>query len=175
MNARRRTKPDGLPSRAYKRNGSFHWVRPTDQKWIKLCRIDEGETRMYERLADEKRKVSIDVGERTMPRLVRIYMDQHVAGYAPSYRAEWERRGEVVRTAFANFDIELVDVEACEEFLTSNWGNKLSTQRAMKAWLQLLVRNSSQASTSTSSMSKFANAVRTTSPRRSHSARYDGA
>ena len=37
---------------------------------------------------------------------------------------------------FANFDIELVDVEACEEFLTSNWGDKLSTQRAMKAWLQ---------------------------------------
>ena len=57
-------------------------------------------------------------------------------GNAASYRDEWESRGEVVRTAFANFDIELVDVEACEEFLTSNWGDKLSTQRAMKAWLQ---------------------------------------
>ena len=136
MNARRRMKPDGLPSRVYTRNGSFHWVRPTDQKWIKLCRIDEGETRMYERLADEKRKASIDVGERSMPRLVRIYMDKHAADYAESYRDEWERRGEVIRTAFANFDIEQVDVEICEEFLTNNWSDKLPTQKAMKAWLQ---------------------------------------
>lgn len=136
MNARRRMKADGMPSRVYKRNGSFHWVRPTDQKWIKLCRLDEGETRMYERLAEEKRKASIDVSERSMSRLVRIYMDKHIGGYAESYRDEWERRGDVVCTAFRDFDIEQVDVEACEEFLSSNWGDKLNTQKAMKAWLQ---------------------------------------
>lgn len=74
MNARRRTKPDGLPSRVYTRYGSYFWVRNTDEKWIKLCRVDDGETRMFERLAEEKHKTEIDGDEASMSRLVAIYM-----------------------------------------------------------------------------------------------------
>jgi len=32
---------------------SFYWVRPSDQKWIRLCRVDEGERRMLKRLEEE--------------------------------------------------------------------------------------------------------------------------
>lgn len=135
MNARRRLKADGLPSRVYVRWGSYHWVRNTDEKWIKLCRVDEGQTRMYERLAEEKRKLEIDADEASMSRLVAVYMDQNEKHYAESYRVEWRRRGEDVRKAFRLKAIEEVDPGTVEEFLIGNWADKLPTQTAMKGWL----------------------------------------
>ncbi|GMG89615.1 hypothetical protein Cmtc_08350 [Cupriavidus sp. TKC] len=135
MNARRRTKADGLPSRVYIRYGSYHWVRNTDEKWIKLCRVDDGETRMLERLAEEKRKTEVDSDEGSMSRLVKIYMDQHAKHYAESFRAEWCRRGEDVRKAFKQHGIDEVDPGAVQDFLLGNWPDKLPTQTAMKGWL----------------------------------------
>lgn len=135
MNARRRTKADGLPSRVYVRYGSYHWVRNTDQKWIKLCRVDDGQTRMYERLAEEKRKTEVDGDEGSMSRLVAVYMDQTDKEYADSFRVEWRRRGEEVRKAFKQYSIEQVDPGAVEDFLLHNWPDKLPTQTAMKGWL----------------------------------------
>ena len=135
MNARRRTKADGLPSRVYVRYGSYHWVRHTDEKWIKLCRVGEGQTRMLERLAEERRKVEVDCNEGSFARLVTVYMDEHIAQYAESFRKEWRRRGEDVRKAFPTHDIEEPDTGDIEEFLKSNWPEKLPTQRAMKGWL----------------------------------------
>ncbi|WP_373379852.1 tyrosine-type recombinase/integrase [Cupriavidus nantongensis] len=135
MNARRRTKADGLPSRVYIRYGSFFWVRNTDEKWIKLCRVDEGETRMFERLAEEKRKTEVDGDEGSMSRLVAVYMEQHARHYAESFREEWRRRGEDVRKAFKHHGIEEVDPGAVQDFLLDNWPDKLPTQTAMKGWL----------------------------------------
>jgi integrase len=135
MNARRRTRADGLPSRVYVRTGSYFWVRNTDQKWIKLCRVDEGQTKIFERLAEEKRKVEIDSDEGSMARLVSIYMDEHAGQYAESFRVEWRRRGEDVRKAFKHHDIEEVDTGLVEDFLLGNWPDKLPTQTAMKGWL----------------------------------------
>ncbi len=135
MNARRRTKADGLPSRVYVRYGSFFWVRNTDEKWIKLCRVDEGETRMFERLAEEKRKTEIDGDEGSMSRLVAVYMEQHAKHYAESFREEWRRRGEDVRKAFKHHGIEEVDPGSVQDFLLGNWPDKLPTQTAMKGWL----------------------------------------
>lgn len=135
MNARRRLKVDGLPSRVYARNGSYHWVRNTDEKWIKLCRVDEGQTRMFERLAEEKRKLDVDSDEGTMSRLAAIYMEKHAKQYAESYRDEWIRRGNDVRKAFRHKDIEEADAGTIDDFLTGNWPDKLPTQNAMKGWL----------------------------------------
>lgn len=131
----RRKKADGLPSRVYVRFGSYHWVRNTDQKWIKLCRFDEGQTRMYERLAEEKRKTEVDGDEGSMSRLVAVYMDKTEKEYADSFRVEWRRRGEDVRKAFKRHNIEEVDPGAVEDFLLQNWPDKLPTQTAMKGWL----------------------------------------
>ena len=60
MNARRRNKDVPWPRRVYERSGTFWWVRPTDEQWIRLSRVEEGETKMLERLAEEKRKIEID-------------------------------------------------------------------------------------------------------------------
>ncbi|AOZ06750.1 tyrosine-type recombinase/integrase [Cupriavidus malaysiensis] len=135
MNARRRTKADGLPSRVYVRRNSFFWVRPTDEKWLKLCRVAEGETLMYERLAAEKRKVEVDGDEGSMSRLVAIYMDKFEGQYSDTFRDEWKRRGEDVRKAFKHHSVEQVDSGLIEDFLLQNWADKLPTQRAMKGWL----------------------------------------
>jgi integrase len=135
VNARRRKKEEGLPGRVYKRSGAFFWVRNTDEKWIKLCRLDEGETRMLERLAEERRKIEVDADEGSLSRLVAIYIERHKADYAESFRKEWCRRGEDVRKAFSKFDILQLDAGAVEDFLRDNWRDKLPTQRAMKGWL----------------------------------------
>lgn len=135
MNARRRTKADGLPNRVYNRSNTFWWVRNTDQKWVRLCRVDEGETRMLERLAEEKRKIEIDPDAGNMPRLIDIYMQTHEKSYAESFRDEWKRRGETVKTAFARYDIQQADAGAIDDFLRDNWADKLPTFQAMHGWL----------------------------------------
>lgn len=134
MNARRRERPDGLPSRVYIKAGSYYWVRP-DNKWLKLCRVDEGDRRMLERLAEEKRRMEPALGIGNMPRLVAAYMDERATQYADSYREEWKRRGEDVRKYFRDWDVHQVDTAAVADFLVTNWGDKLPTQRAMKGWL----------------------------------------
>jgi hypothetical protein len=110
-------------------------VRPTDEQWVKLSRQDQGETRMLERLAEEKRKIEIDPNDGNMPRLVDIYMDAHESTYAKTFRAEWRRRGESVKTGFARFDIQQVDSGEIYDFLNDNWKDKLPTYQAMHAWL----------------------------------------
>jgi integrase len=134
MMARRRDRIDGLPNRVYEKAGSFYWVRK-DNKWLKLCRADEGERRMLERLIEEKRKFEPSIGSGNMPRLVNEYMDKTESKYADSFRDEWKRRGEGVRSYFRDWDVQQLDAAAVEEFLTTNWPDKLPTQRAMKAWL----------------------------------------
>ncbi|WP_322055679.1 tyrosine-type recombinase/integrase [Burkholderia cenocepacia] len=134
MNARRRKRPDGLPSRVYMRDGSFYWVRP-DGKWKRLCRVDDGDIRMHERLAEEKRKFEPTTGIGNIPRLVGEYVDTHKKQYAETYRDEWIRRGDAVISALRDWNVERIDAGAVEDFLTMKWGEKLPMQRAMKAWL----------------------------------------
>jgi len=102
---------------------------------VKLCRVEDGETRMLERLVEEKRKMEVDATEGSMSRLVAIYMENEAKKYAESFRDEWKRRGEDLRAAFKAFDIQQVDAGAVLDFLEGNWPDKLPTQRAMKGWL----------------------------------------
>ncbi|KVO11767.1 tyrosine-type recombinase/integrase [Burkholderia ubonensis] len=134
MNARRRKRPDGLPSRVYARDGSFYWVRP-DGKWKRLCRVNDGDIRMHERLAEEKRKFVPTTGTGNIPRLVGEYVDTHKMQYAETYRDEWVRRGDAVIDSLRDWNVERIDAGAVEDFLLKKWSDKLPMQRAMKAWL----------------------------------------
>ncbi|NOV26867.1 integrase [Cupriavidus necator] len=128
-------KKSGLPTRVYVRSGAYFWVRPTDEKWIRLCRVEDGQTAMFDRLAEEKRRVESDGDEGSMSRLVAVYMEQHEKRYADTFRAEWRRRGEDVRKAFKRHSVEEVDPGLVQDFLLGNWPDKLPTQTAMKGWL----------------------------------------
>jgi integrase len=135
MNARRRSRPDGLPSRVYMKGTSYYWVR-TDNRWIRLSKVTDGDVKMFERLAAEKRAFEpIVAGRGNIPAIVGTYMEQKAMSYAESFRDEWRRRGEGVRSYFRDWNIERVDASAVEDFLLNNWPERLSMQKAMKAWL----------------------------------------
>ena len=53
--------------RVYVRDGSYYWVQPYTERWKKLCRVEDGEVRMLERLAAEKAKVEKIDGTGNIP------------------------------------------------------------------------------------------------------------
>lgn len=132
MNARRRTIPDGLPNRVYQKSGSYYWY-PKGGSWIKLCRIEDGELKMLERLAAEKRKRESLTGLGNVPPLV----DEYVRAKKAEHRETgWPLYGNYVKTGFADVNIDQVDNAFVVEFLRSNWADKLPMQRTMRSFLQ---------------------------------------
>ncbi|MFM0300010.1 tyrosine-type recombinase/integrase [Paraburkholderia sediminicola] len=131
MNARRRTIPDGLPNRVYQKSGSYYWY-PKGGSWIKLCRVDDGELKMLERLASEKRKRESLTGIGNVPALVDEYVREKKAEHR---ERAWPLYGNYVKTGFADVNIDLVDNAFVVEFLRSNWGEKIHMQRTMRAFL----------------------------------------
>jgi integrase len=132
MNPRRRTVTDPvLPGRVYPKSGSWYWF-PKGGSWIKLCRIDEGEAKMLERLAAEKRKHASMTGTGNVPPLVTEYVKQKQAEHR---ERGWHLFGNYVKKCFANIDIEEVDTAYVADFLRSNYSDKLHMQRRMRSFL----------------------------------------
>lgn len=136
MNARRRTVTDPvLPGRVYPRSGSWYWY-PKGGQWIKLCRIEDGEAKMLERLAEEKRNAAPVMGLGNMPALIDVYVKEE-----RGRRREkgWFRYGDYAKHGFSKVDIEKVDAGHVDEFLRL-WKEKLPMQRAMRAFLNQFFR-----------------------------------
>lgn len=131
MNARRRTIPDGLPNRVYAKSGSYYWY-PKGGSWIKLCRIEDGELRMLERLAAERRKLESMTGLGNVPALV----DEYVKEKRGEHREKnWPNYGNYVKNGFADVNIDQVDNAFVVEFLRLNWKDKLPMQRVMRSFM----------------------------------------
>jgi integrase len=129
--ARRRTIPDGLPNRVYARSGSWYWYSKNDG-WIKLCRIEEGEAKMLERLAAEKRKRETG-GTGDMPHRVAEY----VKAEAHRHREKsWPYYGNYVKAGFADVNVKQVDAAYISDFIETNWAGKAAMQNAMRAFLR---------------------------------------
>lgn len=129
--ARRRTVPDGLPSRVYAKSGSWYWF-PKGGTWIKLCRVDEGERKMLERLAVEMRKRERPEGSGNIPALVDLYTAAEKDGHREK---RWEDYGKPVKKDFADVNIDQVDPAYVKEFLRNRWHDKLPMKRAMRSFL----------------------------------------
>lgn len=133
MNARRRTTPDGLPNRVYQKSGSYYWF-PKGGSWIRLCRVDDGELKMLERLAAEKRKHSSESrGTGDMPVRVAEYVKDKRADHRES---SWHYYGEYVKDGFADVNVQHVDNAYVIDFLNQNWKDKLPMRRSMRAFLK---------------------------------------
>ncbi|RSK75884.1 integrase [Pandoraea apista] len=132
MNARRRKTPDGLPSRVYVKHGSYYWFKPGTNRWVRLCRVGDGEAAMLERLANEKRKAESATGSGNIPGLVDDYVDQHKKKHKEK---AWPHYAEYVKSSFRDVDVDQVDPAYVVEFLTTNWDGKLHMQRVMRAFL----------------------------------------
>lgn len=132
MNARRRTVTDPvLPGRVYPKSGSWYWF-PKGGSWIKLCRIEEGEAKMLERLALEKRKRETG-GTGDMPRYVAEYVE------AEKHRHKekaWPYYGDYVKKDFADVQIRHVDSTYVSDFLEQGWPDKKHMQHIMRAFLR---------------------------------------
>jgi integrase len=131
MNARRRTIPDGLPNRVYTKSGSYYWF-PKGGIWIKLCRVEDGELKMLERLAAEKRKRESLTGLGNVPALVDAYVKEKRAEHR---ERGWHNYGNYVKNSFVDVNIDKVDNAFVVEFLRANWKDKLPMQRIMRAFL----------------------------------------
>jgi integrase len=131
MNARRRTVPDGLPNRVYAKSGSYYWF-PKGGNWIKLCRVDDGETKMLERLLAEKRKRETG-GTGDIPHRV----DEYVKAEIHRHREKaWPYYGRYVKTCFADMNVQQVDAAAVSDFLEQNYAGKAHMQNVMRSFLR---------------------------------------
>ncbi|MCP3709774.1 tyrosine-type recombinase/integrase [Paraburkholderia sp. CNPSo 3274] len=130
--ARRRAVPDGLPNRVYSKSGSYYWF-PKGAGWIKLCRVEDGELRMLERLAEEKRKHEpAAIGSGNVPPLV----DEYVRERRKQHREKsWPLYGNYVKNGFADVNIDQVDNAMVVEFLRDNYEEKLHMKRIMRAFM----------------------------------------
>ncbi|WP_322068956.1 tyrosine-type recombinase/integrase [Paraburkholderia bannensis] len=129
--ARRRIVPDGLPNRVYSKSGSYYWY-PKGGSWIKLCRVDDGETKMLERLASEKRKRESMNGIGNVPALV----DEYVQEKRSEHREKgWPSLGNYVKNGFADINVNQVDNATIVEFLRGHYKDKLPMQRVMRSFL----------------------------------------
>lgn len=138
MNAKRRTKTStSLPGRVYPKDGSWYWVPKVGEKlkWIRLCRIDEGEPKMLGRLAEEKQKLEAGVYLGNMPQHIGAYVAECKDAKSDTSRDEWVRQGENVKKVFRDWNVDQMDAAAVHDFLKDNWADKLHTQRVMRAWL----------------------------------------
>lgn len=128
MNAKRSTPV----RRVYVRGASYYWVRPYTEKWIRLSQVAEGESRMLERLAQEKAKVETPAGAGNVPHLVDKYVQTHEKDHKEK---AWPSYGRYVKRCFADIDIEQMDVPYVRQFLRDNWKDKPHMQRVMRAFL----------------------------------------
>lgn len=138
MNARRRTTtPNDLPGRVYPKHGSWYWVPKIDgkAKWIKLCGFADGEAKMLSRLSEEKKKVEAGGYSGDLPQRVKEYIEAKKPQLAESWREEWARQGDAIKTYFKEWNVEQVDPAAVNDFLMDNWPDKIPTQRIMRSWL----------------------------------------
>lgn len=122
------------PLRVYPKNGSWYWVVPGSNRWVRLCRLTDGEARRDERLRIEQRRACQGdlQGAGDMPALVARY----VAERASEHREKaWPSYGNYVREAFADVNADDVDQAYVVEFLRANWREKLPMQRVMRAFL----------------------------------------
>ncbi|WP_454711000.1 tyrosine-type recombinase/integrase [Cupriavidus nantongensis] len=130
----RRRKGDGLglPNRVYARGASFYWVRPSDGKWIRLSRMDEGQAKMLARLATEVGDFEANRGAGNIPTLVDEYVRLHKAEHREK---AWPAYGRYVKDAFADWDVQNVAPADVRDFLKDNWAGKLHMQRVMRSFM----------------------------------------
>jgi integrase len=117
--------------RVYPKHGAWYWVVPGTSKWVKLCALTDGETKLVERLAEERKKVERPEGAGNVRPLVDEYVRKHRAEHKEK---AWPSYGKYAGNALRNHNIEDVDATDVMDVL-KHWKGKLPMQRVMRAFL----------------------------------------
>lgn len=129
MNAARKK---AIYPRVYQSDGSWYWVEPVGGKWLRLCRIDEGEVKLLERLTEEKKKHARPEGTGDMRPLIDQYVRENKAAHKEK---AWPSYGKYAGVGFRNSDVRAVEPGDIKTWIATKYKGKLPMQRAMRGFL----------------------------------------
>lgn len=118
--------------RVYPSDGSWYWVEPRSGKWIKLCKVTDSETKLVERLAEERKKHERPEGAGNMRPLIDQYVREHRAAHREK---AWPKYGDYAGNGFRSADVEDVTPGKINNWLKVKYAGKLPMQRVMRAFL----------------------------------------
>ena len=117
--------------RVYASDGSWYWVAPHTNKWVRLCKLTDPETLLVRRLAEEKEKHVRPDGMGDARPLIDEYVRKHRAQHKEK---AWPAYGKYAGNALRNATLSKVDATTVVNVL-KYWKGKLSMQRVMRAFL----------------------------------------
>ena len=113
----------GLPQYVRIRNGSYLY------RDNKLCRVSEGEARMYEALSKIKREASSDA----IPAAVERFKKFHLHRLSPSSKKEHERYLDIFADEFSEFAVAQVEASDIRKSIANLYPDKHTAASAYKA------------------------------------------
>jgi hypothetical protein len=113
----------GLPAYVRIKHGSYHY------RGKKICRVDEGEARMYELLS----KFMRDEATEAIPALVERFKKFHLRHLSPSAKKEHARLLDVFADEFGDFTIAQVTAPDVRKSCENLYADKPTAARAYKA------------------------------------------
>lgn len=128
--SRPRKKDKHLPKYVRIRHGSYLY---RDEK---LCRVEEGEAKMYDELAKRKRLGNLDM----VPAAVAAFKLDYLQTLSASARKEHARLLTLFADEFSEFRVDEVDGPAIKRSVRNLFGNKLSAARHYKARISTFFR-----------------------------------
>jgi integrase len=134
--ARPRRKNRHLPPKVRERHGSYHFIDDQGRS-RKLCRVDEGEAKLYEELLKLKRAAD---RPHAMSEAISRFKLEHLPGLAVSTRAEHERILDIFAKVFDEFDILQVRPTDVTQVLKKKWPGKPTMQHHAKSRLSTFFR-----------------------------------
>lgn len=133
----RRKNASPLPSRVYEKNGAWYFV-DIRRKWHKLCRVSDGLTELYARLATFSRDAD-ERQEGTMPALVDAWLLAKLSSYAAKTQEEYRRMATFIRAEFdEQWRVEDVEPKDIARFLDKHFEDKPNASNKYRALLSVM-------------------------------------
>ncbi|AJG18773.1 tyrosine-type recombinase/integrase [Cupriavidus basilensis] len=124
----------GLPKRVIVNHGAYYFTAPAPmrnpwtgktQRLIQLCRVDDGEGKMFSRLSElftDKRLV-----DGSMPYLCTEWKARKLKRYTDSVQSDYGRMADTISESFRDFFVANVTTKACADFLRDNFSDKANS------------------------------------------------
>jgi integrase len=133
----RRKKASPLPSRVYAKNGAWYFV-DIKRKWHKLCRMSDGLTVLYTRLAELNRDAAEKPTDK-MPALIDAWLLAKLVSYAPKTQEEYRRMATFLRTEFdEQWRVEDVEPKDVARFLDKHFAEKPNASNKYRALMSVI-------------------------------------
>lgn len=127
--------PRKLPNRVYEKHGSY-WFVDLERRWHKLCRVADGEAKMYQALAAIIEAPPLS----RMPAAIVAFKRDYLVGLAPSTQKEHERLLDIAANEFAGFDVPEVQPVDVSRSVRNLYAGKPTAARSYKARLSTFFR-----------------------------------